>query len=437
MRSPRVFTASPATLIVVALLGASFGFGAGGAPSPLGEGSVVILSAILAAFAIWAAIPATRPALPAMLVIVALPAIAAIQLIPWPTSLWAAFPFHDALASSLDTAGKADTWRPISIDPASTMWSLLCFTPPLLAFFLASSSNDRDIRVILICLLMLAAASAFLQMLQQFGGESFYLHPRSIRAGPSGFFANQNTQADLMLIALMTIILLSKDRSEGVAFPAAAALGGIVLFATSTVLTGSRTGVALLPLAMLFPLAFGASLGNRKIGTRALALPIGFAAIVFVALQFGRVSEVADRFSNLTDGRIERIWPDSIYLLQHSWPWGTGMGTFRWGFELVERLDVVDPTYANRAHSDWLEFLIEGGLTGACVIAGGLAIAAMAVRRHLQTRFDLGAKFALGALLVIALHSLVDYPVRTIPMSVLAGVAWGWFAGRRVKKEKR
>ena len=94
----------------------------------------------------------------------------------------------------------------------------------------------------------------------------------------------------------------------------------------------------------------------------------------------------------------------------------------------AERLEVLDPTSPNRAHNDFLELAIEGGLPALIVL---LAIGAVLVRAALHglrqgsAAQQVQVLFGCGALSLLCLHSLVDYPLRSMALAALAAVAAG------------
>lgn len=116
-------------------------------------------------------------------------------------------------------------------------------------------------------------------------------------------------------------------------------------------------------------------------------------------------------------------WPDAMRLAVMAFPWGTGLDTFEQAFPLVECLTAVDATHANRAHSDWLEFLSEAGVF-ALVATGWIA---NRIVKHMTTleksRLTRGDLFAFAVLAIVGLHALVDYPFRSLSLAVVSATA--------------
>nr|WP_282098857.1 O-antigen ligase family protein [Qipengyuania sphaerica] len=209
--------------------------------------------------------------------------------------------------------------------------------------------------------------------------------------------------------------------------------------ATAIFLSGSRMGLLLLVLSSiggaLLVMARGTS---RKTGKIRLAVPavlaVGGLGAVAYAARIPALVDVLSRFSQSAGGRTSQIWPDAVWLAGQAWPFGTGLGTFPHVFGLAERLAVVDTTYANRAHNDWLEFVIEAGLPGLVVLLGMGAILFVSMVRKWRGMWDPADSWAAFALFVIGLHSLVDYPLRAIAMSIVAGIAAGLLLANKSDK---
>jgi len=93
-----------------------------------------------------------------------------------------------------------------------------------------------------------------------------------------------------------------------------------------------------------------------------------------------------------------------------------------------ERLEVVRPTLPNRAHNDYLELAVEAGVFGLAALAAIAALLVAAARRMLRAAAADGTAlpvFAIAALGTLALHSLVDYPLRSMALACIGGVCVG------------
>ncbi|HQV73332.1 MAG: hypothetical protein WAR01_08185 [Dokdonella sp.] len=89
--------------------------------------------------------------------------------------------------------------------------------------------------------------------------------------------------------------------------------------------------------------------------------------------------------------------------------------------------------YVNNAHNEYAQWWLEGGVMGVLVMLLALAVLARALLGLLRMRAGSTARVcgiaAMTGIGVIALHSTVDYPLRTQALmavfSVLCGIAVG------------
>jgi O-antigen ligase len=90
-------------------------------------------------------------------------------------------------------------------------------------------------------------------------------------------------------------------------------------------------------------------------------------------------------------------------------------------FRAAESLSVVEDTYVNHAHNEYLELAIEGGLPAILLLL--IFIGAFAAKLwSIAGRASGGPwlqRLAALAVAVMLLHSLIDYPMRTITTQAL------------------
>lgn len=142
-----------------------------------------------------------------------------------------------------------------------------------------------------------------------------------------------------------------------------AILQAVLLLAV--VLTGSRAGIALLPLVLLTQFAILRVAGAARKLSNGIAVVGGLVALVAAsALAFAgnaRIGAVLARFDASGDTRFD-LWQDTLTAIGNFWPVGSGLGSFSRAILPSERFAVIDETFPNRAHNDYLEFLLEAGL---------------------------------------------------------------------------
>ena len=110
-------------------------------------------------------------------------------------------------------------------------------------------------------------------------------------------------------------------------------------------------------------------------------------------------------------------------------PFGSGLGTFVPVYQMFEKPSDVFPAYANHAHNDALEVWLETGVVG--LILMGVFVLWILRRGYWAWRahpdianLDIALMRAASiVLLLLAAHSLVDYPLRTSAMTAVAAFA--------------
>ncbi len=425
-------------VVVAAYLAAALVLGGGGSPSAIAEVLVQLAFAgAVLAWAWWAQPAAPADAyVPRSLVVLAgaILALPLVHLIPLPPALWQALPARELTRDALGIVGAADAWRPLSIAPFATLGSLLAVVPAVGIMIATATLSTRDRRFLLLTIAALALAGAALGVLQMASGPGrFRLYEISHDTWLTAFYANRNAAVDFLLIGMLALTAwvagIARRRPL---------LKGDVGFATilqlfllaAVVLTGSRTGIALLPVVLLVQFAILRSGGAARKLSTAFALLAGAIAtmslVAIVSSGNARLSTLLERFDAGRDTRVD-LWQDALSASAAYWPFGSGLGSFTRAFLPFERFSTMDELFPNRAHNDYLEFLIEAGLPGT----GVLLCAAVAVFLLMRGAWFASPEqrsqtlFAAGVLLVIALHSVVDYPLRTMALASLAGVAVG------------
>jgi O-antigen ligase len=114
------------------------------------------------------------------------------------------------------------------------------------------------------------------------------------------------------------------------------------------------------------------------------------------------------------------MWSIASQALKANLPLGSGFGSFEPVFRQFEDPATVGPVYANHSHSDLIETLLEGGVLSGLLLLGFLY---WFVRRSWKLWMQYGSRDPIAcaasvAVLLVLLHSLVDYPLRTSAIAV-------------------
>jgi len=261
----------------------------------------------------------------------------------------------------------------------------------------------------------------------------------------TGTYVNRNHYACLLAMSLpvaTALICRSVDRLPAVAPGAGALVRWLRPAPARTLALVLCAAVALAGLLVSFSragiaLGLGASAATLLVAGRrtwSARARVALAAILF-ALAVGPLlrlgaERLAVRYASSVEDLVHtrgRVVADSLELFAAFPVAGCGFGTYAAAYPLV-RAPEVRQFYAH-AHNDPLEFLAEGGLLGAAL----LALAALPLSRLLW-RALAGAKGTLGVgcaagVLAIALHGLVDFnfhvPANAVTASVLTGAMLG------------
>ncbi|MFM6932107.1 MAG: O-antigen ligase family protein, partial [Novosphingobium sp.] len=319
----------------------------------------------------------------------------------------------------------------LSIDSEAT-WHTFAFLIPFLGAYLAYRSGTAQRRAALMQGVALGLAIAVaLGLLQALGLD--FLHPFPIEADNqfgNGFFTNHNHQATFVIMGALLIICHLRLPQGGLLDAKLAGLAVAAILAA--IASGSRAGFVLMLAAALAFVALWFVTRARPPGTagpsrRPLALALGGAALVAATVSAMVIG--ADRFALgrsglLEDQRLE-ISPIAWQAIWQFWPFGSGFGTFQTPYRQVEPIEALRILDVTHAHNDLLEVAIEGGALGlALVLCLSIRILVLTGRGLRQKGAD-GLRIAtLGLVLAVPLvHSLVDYPLRTMAMAVLFAVA--------------
>ncbi len=277
----------------------------------------------------------------------------------------------------------------------------ILFTLPLLGLFVFVSCFGEYEQKLLIRFMFLGFAinlvSGLIELSYATIVEIEGIFPYTIR---SGLFANENHLSTLvfMMIPLLAWRFMWYAKQPLIYIALALLLVGF-LFAV-----GSRAGMSISAALAIFCLFWKATeKDNPIIRFGAIGILIILAAISFMFLESG----------SALDGDLRLVfYKNTLKAIAEHWVTGTGLGTFVFIYPMFEPQEDIVQVYANHAHNDYLELLLEIGFLFFIPL---VAIFLIQLFRHAM-RTPLTQTATLSVLAVL-LHSLVDYPLRTMAIA--------------------
>lgn len=347
-----------------------------------------------------------------------------LQLVPLPPEIWTKLPGRRDTHQLLDLIGAAKRWMPISLDREATWRAWLELLPGFAAFVAVLALRTAERVWIILLVIFFAIVTVIVGAFQAAWGDPFVLFESSHAGLATGLFTNRNHQALFLNVAALLAASVGRLRQrEHAGLPPLVSIGLVLLFTAGVLATGSRSGVALLLVSV--PLAL-VIMWSTELKSRLIVFPIaGASAVAIMALGTSAGETTLARFASTSDARFA-YWPDVWMAIAEYWPIGSGLGTFSTVYQRFESLASVGPTYVNHAHNDYLELLLEGGVFALLLLIVVVAFLALAWARVFRAKggqtWRAFAHAAAVGLLIIMLHSILDYPLRMLSLMTVFGM---------------
>jgi len=417
---------APLFLVLCVLIGGASNPGSGG---DVAHAILQWLSVLLILFSVWTRREPYPEGARSLLLIGAAWLLAVLlYLVPLPWSWWTSLPGREVATRGYELLGMQPS-LPVSLSPNDSIASILNLLPATAMLLLTLQLSVSQRRRLVATFIGLATFSTVLGIAQMAGGRGSQLRFYAI-TNPDmavGVFANGNHNATLLLCALAYVgylmtrsVTKTRSREARVAMFISAVVAIFMIMGIG--LVGAIAGYGL-----LIPVILGALLIYRRasvgrIGWKWASAAVAFFGIAVLLAFVGPFStdELAAQFGSDPISR-SSMAATTVQAIGTTLPWGTGLGTFpdvyRW-FEDPFRPSTV---FVNHAHNDYLEVALDMGVPGILLIAAFLAWFARAALRAWRNDRDGGnmARAASLAILVILLHSLVEYPLRTPALSAV------------------
>ncbi|MBW0145282.1 O-antigen ligase family protein [Sphingomicrobium clamense] len=363
----------------------------------------------------------------------------------WSSSgLWWSDTSRASVANALTQAGVAVN-GPLSLTPSDTrIFSLRWLFPLAMLLAIAGAGiSERKRTVALIAILGVVAAG--LSVVQAF--EPALLPYRSTTGTGAGWFANSNHHGLFLACGTAALVLLLPRRAHTEhrypktfeqLRPLMIGAGAILLMGMAVLMTGSRAALPLFLVALA--LAFLARPRNRERPIGWLLALIALPVTLILALLLPRYFEAAFVGPALEDDPRWNALPTILEAASDALPWGTGFGSFERYYLTVEPFDLIGGSSLNEAHNELAQWWLEGGVAGLVLLLAFLVLLITKGWKRLRDGEAVDKRaIRVGAMmfLLIAVHSLIDYPARTVAMGSLAMAAATLWIVPPVNSERR
>ncbi|MDP3674462.1 MAG: O-antigen ligase family protein [Novosphingobium sp.] len=366
----------------------------------------------------------------------------AMTLIPLPPAVWTLVPGRTFVAAGYRLLGVELPWLPLSLSDDRTVRSALALLVPVSSYLLVRRLDPDERNRLALAVVIAACLSVLLGMAQLLGGPDSPLRPYSItnRSDPVGLFANTNHFATMLLVAIPLAGAAFIERTEtrrktlrlrtGRAF----GLGAMAICGLGLVLVGSNAGLLLLLPAMAGAVLLGPA--RHLLEQRRIVLALGMAGAAIAAIVVaGMSSGVLTQKLGVSATSRQQITATTLKAARDFLPAGSGLGSFSAIYVMQSGGQGTSGSWTNHAHDDPAEVLLELGIPGLLLMG---AFAVWLLRQSLAAwqdpaRTDRTARLARAAalgLLLVVVHSFVDYPLRAAAIAALFGMALALLIGR-------
>jgi O-antigen ligase len=416
---------------------------AGGASRGDVPGQVIVRGvcwSLLAIAALLVARPTHPAGRPVLILLCAALALVLLQLVPLPPAVWQALPGRTLFVDAAVVADQPQPWRPWSLVPWATLNAASSLVVPFTTLLLVIGMREDERPWLPGLVLVMISVSTFVGLLQ-FSGvqvENPLINDSPGEVG--GIFANRNHYALFVAIGCLLAPVWAFMGGRKSHWRGPIALGLVPIFVLTILATGSRAGMILGVLGIVFGLvltrepikrtlshyprwAFSAIAGGT---VAVIALLVTLSILANRAISINRALEL-DAGQDMRS----RGLPVVLTMIREYFPMGTGFGSFDPMFRLHEPFGLLKFTYFNHAHNDFLEIALNAGVPGLLVLSAALLWWMMASFRVWRTTGETGQTLPrLGSLMLlfVVLASVFDYPARTPMIMAIVIIASFWLS---------
>lgn len=368
--------------------------------------------------------------------------------LPIPQNLLMRMPSHQIAGEIRMAANIGSDWGVANIVPVNGWNAVTSICVPLAVILLGIQLSKDDLMRTLPLLVGLGAISGLFGFFQVISSSDspFYLYQITNDGAAVGLFANRNHAAVLLALLIPMLAVYGTANLTGADKNKTRLIGAFAMFfilIPLILVTGSRSGflIAILGLggaALLFSYPSNSHsqittsfLSARRMVSVAVLAVVG--GLVFVTIFFSRATAVERLFGGSAKSDLRQdFWISSLDLWNKFMPLGSGPGSFAEVYRVIEPLPLLDATYLNRAHNDWVETMVVLGIPGMLLLGVGVVFYLMRARvlfLHMDgnRRTVIVSRLAAVLLAMLAFASFVDYPLRTPTLMSVFALLLLWF----------
>lgn len=356
------------------------------------------------------------------------------QIISLPNGWWSNLVDRDIVQKNFSLLGLPLDYTPLTLAPVRIFTSASMIILPLLVILTLTARRNRlHTNVKLVFIPIIAIISGLLGLAQLLSG-GMTLYDYTSNDLPIGIFSNINHQATLMIMAIPFIAVLAwhnlQDRSRltSNSFKQMGLILLFLFFLAILILSRSLAGyLIVLPiLAGSLFLLIGKSSYMGKTQIRRIFA----ASAVLLLISYFLIDPQELRVESVQGSAFSRTMVAVTMkdMIGQHFVWGSGLGSFIDVYRLYEDGDLVINTIFNHAHNDYLEWIVETGIPGILLLGTFLMWLSFRIIKVWRSKLSLETNLARAAslsLLVVVIHSLVDYPLRTYTIAIAAAFCIG------------
>lgn len=312
-----------------------------------------------------------------------------LYLVPIPTEHWRSLAGRNFYYSALQSMQMpmSDTFS-LSLMPDATWASALAGVPVVAVFLAAMVLPLKNLKPLLMLLLMVATVQVIFSVLQlALGQDSYFYFDIKHATAIIGSFANRNHLANFLVMCLPICAFILYDHSKSSrsrnsrssqeshtqirqVFLVFVSFSFLLILLSTQSRGGLISGFIALSLSTCIYLLTLRNKVSRMRRFMYFAIAIAFVGFAMLATGIeGIQSRLGERL--LTDAEARNMISQAALLAASNfWPWGSGLGSFEAVFPRFQpALNLGQGSYIEYAHNDYAQIIMELGVFGIILMA--------------------------------------------------------------------